>query len=136
MKLSSKSQYGLKACYILALNYEKRSFSASALEKEIGVSGKYLERILRMLSGARIVAAERGVSGGYRLARNPAKITVGDIVRVKVVDVNTEAKRISLSLREVLEDEALDSVPDDEYEISEVSIDEGDKVIDIIDTEA
>ena len=82
MKLSSKSQYGLKACYILALNYEKRSFSASALEKEIGVSGKYLERILRMLSGARIVAAERGVSGGYRLARNPAKITVGDIVRV------------------------------------------------------
>lgn len=59
MKLSSKSQYGLKACYILALNYEKRSFSASALEKEIGVSGKYLERILRMLSGARIVAAER-----------------------------------------------------------------------------
>ena len=89
MKLSSKSQYGLKACYILALNYEKRSFSASALEKEIGVSGKYLERILRMLSGARIVAAERGVSGGYRLARNPAKITVGDSVRVLEDDLDS-----------------------------------------------
>ena len=43
----------------------------------------------------------------------------GDIVRVKVLDVNTEAKRISLSIREVLEDEALENVPDDEYAIGD-----------------
>lgn len=82
MKLSSKSQYGLKACYVLAQNYGKKSFSASALEKEIGVSAKYLERILRMLSGEDIILAERGVTGGYRLANSPENITVGDIVRV------------------------------------------------------
>ena len=34
---------------------------------------------------------------------------VGDVIRVKVLDVNTEAKRISLSVRQVLEDEALES---------------------------
>ena len=79
MKLSSKSQYGLKACYVLALNHEKKSFSASALEKEIGVSAKYLERILRMLSGEGIISAERGVAGGYRLATSPENITVGDV---------------------------------------------------------
>ena len=48
-----------------------------------------------------------------------AAVNVGDIVRVKVLDVNTEAKRISLSIREVLEDEALENVPDDEYAIGD-----------------
>ena len=33
---------------------------------------------------------------------------VGDVIRVKILSVDTEAKRISLSIREVLEDEALE----------------------------
>ena len=45
MRLSSKSQYGLKACYILALNYPEKCVSASSLEKEIAVSGKYIEEL-------------------------------------------------------------------------------------------
>jgi ribosomal protein S1 len=45
------------------------------------------------------------------------------VVRVKVLDVNTEAKRISLSIREVLEDEALVDVPvEDEYAIADETI--------------
>jgi Rrf2 family protein len=55
--------------------------SATALEKEMGVSAKYLERIMRMLSEREIIEAERGASGGYKLAQKPAQITVGDIVR-------------------------------------------------------
>lgn len=51
-------------------------------------------------------------------------MNVGDIVRVKVLDVNTEAKRISLSIREVLEDEAMEQMPAsndlDEYAIVDV----------------
>lgn len=81
MRLSSKSQYGLKACYILALNYPDRCVSASALEKEIAVSGKYIEKIMRMLAGRGIVVAVRGVTGGYKLARAPQSVTVGDIAR-------------------------------------------------------
>ena len=81
MRLSSKSQYGLKACYILALNYPERCVSASSLEKEIAVSGKYIEKIMRMLAGSGIVTAVRGVAGGYKLARAPQSVTVGDIAR-------------------------------------------------------
>lgn len=81
MRLSSKSQYGLKACYILALNYPEKCVSASSLEKEIAVSGKYIEKIMRMLSAKGIVRAERGVAGGYRLTRAPEKITIGDVAR-------------------------------------------------------
>ena len=81
MRLSSKSQYGLKACFILAQNYPSRCISASMLEKEIAVSAKYIEKIMRMLSGAGVVTAERGVSGGYKLTRAPEKITIGDVAR-------------------------------------------------------
>lgn len=81
MKLSSKAHYGLKACYILAENYPDNTVSASTLEKEISVSGKYLEKIMRILSSRDIIAATRGASGGYYLKRPPCEITVGEIVR-------------------------------------------------------
>ncbi len=81
MKLSSKTHYGLIACHILAKNYPDTPVSASALEGHIAVSGKYLEKIMRMLSKRGIVCANRGASGGYFLARPPKEISVGEIVR-------------------------------------------------------
>ena len=81
MKLSSKTHYGLIACHILGVNYPDNAVSASTLEKHIGVSGKYLEKIMRMLSSRDIVTANRGASGGYFLARAPKDISVGEVVR-------------------------------------------------------
>ncbi len=81
MKLSSKTHYGLIACHILAKNYPENAVSASALEAHISVSGKYLEKIMRMLSKRKIVSANRGASGGYYLSRAPKEITIGEIVR-------------------------------------------------------
>ena len=81
MKLSSKTHYGLIACHILGVNYPDKSVSASTLEKHIGVSGKYLEKIMRMLANRNIVMANRGANGGYFLAREPKDIAIGEIVR-------------------------------------------------------
>ena len=81
MKLSSKTHYGLMACHILAENYPDSTVSASALESRISVSGKYLERIMRMLSARGIITANRGASGGYYLAKPPEEIKIGEIVR-------------------------------------------------------
>ena len=81
MKLSSKTHYGLMACHILATNYPENLVSASLLEKQIAVSGKYIEKIMRMLSTRDIVIATRGANGGYTLARAPKDITIGEIVR-------------------------------------------------------
>lgn len=81
MKLSSKTHYGLMACHILGRNYPDKQVSASALESMIAVSGKYLEKIMRMLSKRNIVCASRGVNGGYYLAKSPENISIGDIVR-------------------------------------------------------
>lgn len=81
MKLSSKTHYGLMACHILGKNYPDVAVSASLLESYISVSGKYLEKIMRMLSNRGIVTASRGANGGYFLAKSPKDITIGDIVR-------------------------------------------------------
>lgn len=81
MKLSAKTHYGLLACHILANAYGKEPISASELEKSIAVSGKYLEKVMRALSGNGIVSATRGATGGYYLAKSPSEVTIGDIVR-------------------------------------------------------
>ena len=81
MKLSSKTHYGLMACHILAENYPENTVSASVLESRISVSGKYLEKIMRMLSSRGIITANRGASGGYYLAKPPEEIKIGEIVR-------------------------------------------------------
>jgi 4-hydroxy-3-methylbut-2-enyl diphosphate reductase len=54
-------------------------------------------------------------------------VNVGDIVRVKVLDVDTERKRISLSIRAVLEDESVSGNTEDitdEYAIDEEAVTE------------
>ncbi len=81
MKLSSKAKYGIKACHILGTNYPNNAVSASVLESYISVSGKYLEKIMRLLAKRDIVSANRGANGGYYLSRSPEQITIGEIVR-------------------------------------------------------
>lgn len=80
MKLSAKSRYGLRACYILAEKYPEH-VSATELERCINVSNKYIEKVMRMLTAEGLVSAERGASGGYFLVRRPSDVTVGSIVR-------------------------------------------------------
>lgn len=80
MKISSEAHYGLQAGIILAELYPNLA-SASELERRIGVSKKYLERIMRSLASSRVVVATRGASGGYALAAPPKEISVGDVIR-------------------------------------------------------
>lgn len=45
-----------------------------------GIPGPFLERIMARLRDSGLVTTTRGVSGGYRLAREPHSIAVGDVV--------------------------------------------------------
>lgn len=84
-------------------------------------------KVVRITTFGAFVELEPGLDGLVhisqcaltRIAKVEDAVNVGDVVRVKVLDVNTEAKRISLSIREVLEDEALTDMPaPDEYAIA------------------
>lgn len=72
-------------------------------------------KVVRITTFGAFVELETGLDGLVHISQcalgrvNKVEdaVTVGDVVRVKVLGVDTEKKRISLSIREVLEDEAL-----------------------------
>ncbi|MBI4436244.1 MAG: Rrf2 family transcriptional regulator [Candidatus Omnitrophica bacterium] len=81
MKLSARSTYGLLAMYALALRYPQGPISVSSIAEKEKISLPYLEQILNRLKKKGLVGAERGPKGGYRLAKPPEAITIGEIVR-------------------------------------------------------
>jgi Rrf2 family cysteine metabolism transcriptional repressor len=81
MKLSTRSSYGLRAALTLAFHHGESPRPVAKLAEENGIPRRYLEQILNRLRRAGLVTATRGPGGGYGLARESGRITVGDIVR-------------------------------------------------------
>ena len=81
MKLSSKARYGLKATCYMADHYGEGVISLSTMASSIGVSEKYLEQLISTLRKAGLISANRGANGGYFLSKDPAQISVGEIIR-------------------------------------------------------
>ena len=83
MKVSTRVHYGLRAMTELARSYrEERLLSIAEIARNEALPVSYLEQLVGELRRAGLVEGTRGVHGGYRLARAPEAITVGDIYRV------------------------------------------------------
>ena len=54
--------------------------SAADLARETGLPAPTVSTLLRLLSRAELLEAQRGSQGGYMLARDPADISVADII--------------------------------------------------------
>lgn len=81
MKLSTKGKYGVRALFEIARNYGLGPLSIKEIADRQKISLSYLEQILHRLGKAGIIESVRGPHGGYVLARKPAEVTIGDIVR-------------------------------------------------------
>ena len=81
MKLSTRGRYGIHAMYDLAVNYGDGPQSIKCIAERQNVPEAYLEQLIAMLRRAKLVISNRGAQGGYRLAREPGEITVGDVLR-------------------------------------------------------
>lgn len=82
MKLSTKGQYGVKAMFDLALHFGSEPISLKGIAERQGISEYYLEQLMAPLRRENLVKSVRGAQGGYVLARDPSKITVGEILDV------------------------------------------------------
>ena len=81
MKVSTRGDYACRALLSLALHGDGTGpTSVRDIAERTGLPQPYLEQILLALKGAGVVRSKRGVGGGYVLAREPAAITLGDIV--------------------------------------------------------
>ena len=82
VKLSVKSDYAARAVLGLARHWpDGGARRVEELAGEQGVPANYLVQILIELKAKHIVKSQRGKEGGYLLARPPAGISFGDILR-------------------------------------------------------
>lgn len=81
MRVSAKELYGLRAMGEFARQYGKGPLSLAQVAESQGISQAYLEKIAIDLRNADLLKSQRGAQGGYYLARPPASITAGDVVR-------------------------------------------------------
>lgn len=81
MRLSRKCEYACLALVDLA-RYDKKLVKINEISQRQNIPKKFLEQILLILKGAGYVASRRGVNGGYKLAKDPDKITLAEIIRL------------------------------------------------------
>jgi Rrf2 family iron-sulfur cluster assembly transcriptional regulator len=81
MKVSTRGDYASRALLSLAMHADDgRPNSVRDIAERTGLPQPYLEQILLALKGAGLVRSKRGVGGGYVLAREPAEITLAEII--------------------------------------------------------
>lgn len=81
MQLTNRTRHGARLLMNLAHFSKRGPLRATSLSNNIGISVKYLEKIIKPLRQAGIVNGLRGPGGGYSLGRSPEKITLGEIIQ-------------------------------------------------------
>lgn len=82
MKISTKGRYAIRMMIDIAQNSRDGNVSLKDVADRQGISLKYLEQIVIMLSRAGLLRSQRGAQGGYRLVREPDQYSVGEILRI------------------------------------------------------
>ncbi len=82
MKLSAKSEYACLALIDLAENNGKLLVKIEEISQRKKIPQKFLEQILLILKRSGYLKSKRGSKGGYQLAKEPAKISLAEIVRL------------------------------------------------------
>jgi Rrf2 family transcriptional regulator, iron-sulfur cluster assembly transcription factor len=80
MKLTTRGHYSVKALLDLSLQPAGQISSVSAISARQSLPAPYLEKLLIELRRSHLVSSVRGAHGGYRLAKAPAQISLGQIL--------------------------------------------------------
>jgi len=82
IRLSKKMLFAIEAVLDIAYNTSSEPVQSSDISRRQQIPKRYLEQALQQLVRNDILNGIRGPRGGYRLARERRRISVGDIVRV------------------------------------------------------
>ena len=80
MKLTKRGHYSVKALLDLSLQASGSLASVNAIAQRQNLPAPYLEKLLIELRRANLVVSVRGTHGGYRLAKPPGEISLGEIL--------------------------------------------------------
>ena len=83
MNVSAKTEYACLAVLALAANYGTgEPVRVRMIAQMHGIPSRFLVQILLQLKGAGLVSSMRGAAGGYQLIKDPAKITLAEVMGV------------------------------------------------------
>ncbi len=81
MKISTKGRYALRMLIDLAEQKDNGFIALKEIAERQGISKKYLEQIIPVFNRSGMLMTNRGFQGGYKLAKSPEEITVGEILK-------------------------------------------------------
>ncbi|MCF8467632.1 MAG: Rrf2 family transcriptional regulator [Sneathiella sp.] len=81
MRLTKFTDFALRVL-MLAANDVERTYTTDEISRALEISRNHLTKIIRDLSKAKIISTRRGSGGGFRLARSPESISIGEVVRL------------------------------------------------------
>ncbi|MDA0653804.1 MAG: Rrf2 family transcriptional regulator [Proteobacteria bacterium] len=82
LRVSKKMVYALETVVDIAYNAGSEPAQSREITQRQGIPQRYLEQVMQRLVHAGVLKGVRGPRGGYRLARERRRITVGDVARV------------------------------------------------------
>lgn len=82
LRLSKKTWLALEAVVDVAINARPDPVQSKEITRRQGIPQRYLEQVMQQLVHAGILKGVRGPRGGYRLARERRRISVGEVVRI------------------------------------------------------
>lgn len=82
LHLSRKVLFAIEAVLDIAYHTSSEPVQSKEITRRQGIPRRYLEQALQYLVRDGILLGVRGPKGGYRLAKERRRITIGDIVRV------------------------------------------------------
>jgi len=88
MKLSTKGRYATRILLCISRLEGDLPVSKKRISEQEGISTDYIEQIIVPLKNTGLVSSVRGLRGGFRLARDPADITVYDILSASEGNIN------------------------------------------------
>ena len=88
MIVSTKGRYALRVMVHFAQRGGEEYIPLKEIAEIEGISQKYLESIMAVLSKAGFVDAVHGKGGGYRLNREPRAYTIGSILKLTEGSLN------------------------------------------------
>ena len=80
--ISNKTKYGLHALIYLSERYNAGPSLIADLAQKENIPKKFLEMILLELKRQGILESKKGKGGGYRLAKHPREIKLGQVIRI------------------------------------------------------
>jgi len=88
LRFTKRADYGLMAIHYIAINDGFGAVSAKRIAEEFAIPPELMAKILQRLAKQRLVVSTNGPKGGYVLARRPAEITVGQVIRALEGPIN------------------------------------------------